>query len=97
VYRINDKVIFSVDWMRAPVLGYIDQISGSMCRCRLAVPLMGRTHAEVRIDALKPSQDLIDQREKERSARYTVEAPNMTNKTIDQMVKEIASAKKIRI
>jgi len=63
MYRVNDKVIFHVGWMRMPVVGYIEQINGSQVHCRLSVPMMGRTHENVRIDTLKPTEEMKKQRD----------------------------------
>ena len=95
MYRVNDKVIFNVSWMRMPVVGYIEQINGSQVHCRLSVPMMGRTHENVRIDTLKPTEELKKQRDEER-AGVDIQ-PNNKKKSINELVEELTYAKKIRL
>ena len=97
MYRVSDKVIFSVSWMRMPVVGYIEQINGSQVHCRLSVPMMGRTHENVRIDTLKPTDELIKQREQERIGVIVDIESTTKKKSIDQLVEELTNAKKIRL
>jgi len=97
MYRISDKVIFSVSWMRMPVVGYIEQINGSQVHCRLSVPMMGRTHENVRIDTLKPTEELIQQRDQERAGVIVDIKSTGKNKSIDQLVEELTNVKKIRL
>ena len=97
MYRISDKVIFSVEWMRMPVVGYIEQINGSQVHCRLSVPMMGRTHANVRIDTLKPTEELKKQRDEERAGVIVDIQPNNKKKSINELVEELTYAKKIRL
>lgn len=97
MYKISDKVIFNVSWMCAPVVGYIEDINGMQVHCRLSVPMMGRTHENVRIDMLKPSEELMDQREKDRIGVIVDIKPKGKIKSIDQLVEELTDAKKIRL
>lgn len=95
MYKVSDKVIFHVGWMRMPVVGYIEQINGSQVHCRLSVPMMGRTHENVRIDTLKPTDELIKQREQERIGVIVDIQSTGKKKSIDQLVEELTNAKKI--
>ena len=97
MYRVNDKVIFNVSWMRMPVVGYIEQINGSQVHCRLSVPMIGRTHENVRIDTLKPTEELKKQRDKERAGVIVDIQPNNKKKSINELVEELTYAKKIRL
>ena len=97
MYRVNDKVIFNVSWMRMPVVGYIEQINGSQVYCRLSVPMMGRTHENVRIDTLKPTEELKKQRDEERAGVIVDIQPNNKKKSINELVEELTYAKKIRL
>jgi hypothetical protein len=97
MYRVSDKVIFHVSWMRMPVVGYIEQINGSQVHCRLSVPMMGRTHENVRIDTLKPTEELIQQRDQERAGVIVDIQSTGKKKSIDQLVEELTNAKKIRL
>ncbi len=97
MYKINDKVIFSVGWMRPPVVGYIAEINGHQVRCRLSVPMLGRTHEITRIDQLTPSQQLIDQREQERKGVIVDIQPQGQKKSIKELVEDLTYAKKIRL
>lgn len=97
MYKVSDKVIFNVGWMRMPVVGYIEQINGSQVHCRLSVPMMGRTHENVRIDTLKPTDELIKQREQERIGVIVDIQSTGKKKSIDQLVEELTNAKKIRL
>lgn len=97
MYRVNDKVYFHVDWMRPPAVGYVEDISGTMARCRLSVPLRGHTHVSIRIDQLKPTEELKEQREKERVSGITETLTKQTSNNIDDLVKEILNAKKVRL
>ena len=97
MYRVSDKVIFNVSWMRMPVVGYIEQINGSQVHCRLSVPMMGRTHENVRIDTLKPTEELIQQRDQERAGVIVDIQSTGKKKSIDQLVEELTNAKKIRL
>lgn len=98
MYRISDKVIFSVSWMRMPVVGYIEQINGSQVHCRLSVPMMGRTHENVRIDTLKPTEEMKKQRDEERAGVIVdIQSTSKDKKSIDELVEELTNAKKIRL
>lgn len=97
MYRVNDKVIFSVSWMRMPAVGYIEQINGSQVHCRLSVPMMGRTHENVRIDTLKPTEELKKQRDEERAGVIVDIQPNNKKKSINDLVEDLTYAKKIRL
>ena len=80
-----------------PVVGYIEQINGSQVHCRLSVPMMGRTHENVRIDTLKPTEELIKQRDEERAGVIVDIQPTGNKKTIDELVEDLTYAKKIRL
>lgn len=95
MYKINDKVIFNVPFMRAPALGYVEDISGGMARCRLSVPLCGHTHANVYINDIKPTEELIEQREKERVAGITETLRKADPMSIQKIVEELINAKKV--
>tara|TARA_Y100000114_G_C11760162_1_gene329087 strand:- start:3120 stop:3431 length:312 start_codon:yes stop_codon:yes gene_type:complete len=97
MYKVNDKVIFNVSWMKMPVVGYIEQINGSQVHCRLSVPMMGRTHENVRIDTLKPTEELIKQRDQERANAILDILPKGNKKSISQLVEDLTNAKKIRL
>ena len=97
MYKVSDKVIFNVSWMRMPVVGYIEQINGSQVHCRLSVPMMGRTHENVRIDTLKPTEELKKQRDAERAGVIVDIQPNNKKKSINELVEELTYAKKIRL
>ena len=97
MYKVNDKVIFNVSWMKMPVVGYIEQINGSQVHCRLSVPMMGRTHENVRIDTLKPTEELIKQRDEERANAILDILPKGNKKSISQLVEDLTNAKKIRL
>lgn len=97
MYRVSDKVIFNVTWMKMPVVGYIEQINGSQVHCRLSVPMMGRTHENVRIDTLKPTEELKKQRDEERAGVIVDIQPTGKKKSIDELVEELTYAKKIRL
>ena len=80
-----------------PVVGYIEQINGSQVHCRLSVPMMGRTHENVRIDTLKPTEELKKQRDEERAGVIVDIQSTGKKKSIDQLVEELTYAKKIRL
>ena len=97
MYRVSDKVIFNVSWMRMPVVGYIEQINGSQVHCRLSVPMMGRTHENVRIDTLKPTEELKKQRDEERAGVIVDIQSTEKKKSIDHLVEELTYVKKTRL
>lgn len=98
MYKISDKVIFNVNWMRAPVVGYIENIIGVQAYCRFAVPLMGHTHEKVLIKNLKPSEELLRQDQKNRFSVFVdIKDKSKKNKSIDQLVEDLTHAKKIRL
>ena len=97
MYKLNDKVIFDVDFMVMPVIGRIVSISGVHCRCLLVIPMKGRTHYNTRIDQLSPSEDLQKEWDEERKEKDIDKLQLKKSKTINQLVEDIKNAKKIHV
>lgn len=92
--QVNDQVIFNVDFMKVKALGYIEAITGSFCRVRLAVPLCGRKFVNKNLGELEPSQDQKEVWERQKRENQFV-LKETQSKTIEQLIEEIKDAKKI--